>query len=170
MNMVHQFGNQFKNQNGIQIQEVEKRKQKRKEKRRRPRSPGLLGFSAHQRAAAQQAAPPARSRPAQLARGSPARQRALCSPTATATWAPHVSLSPVHLLHATPRPLTLIPFSDRAPTALAGVGQGVTPGAWPCPLGAAPTTTPRPQNPSLASLEALRSPLALHPSSTELHG
>jgi len=62
----------------------------------------------------------------------------LPSLAAAATRAPHVSPL-VHLLHAMPRLLTPIPFPDRAPTALAGASQGVTPGAWPCLLGAAPT-------------------------------
>jgi len=45
----------------------------------------------------------------------------------------------VHRIVFLPRPLTPIPFSDRAPTALAGAGEEVTLGAWPCLLGAAST-------------------------------
>ena len=71
-----------------------KRKQKRKEKRRRPRSPGLLGFSARQRPAA----PPARSKPAQLARSSPARVAHARAPPrfpcCRCHLASHVSLTP----------------------------------------------------------------------------
>ena len=42
---------------------------------------------------------------------------------------------------------------------------------WSAKFGSteAPTITPRPQNPSTASLEALRSPLNLHPLFTEPH-
>jgi len=65
---------------------------------------------------------------------APPRLRLLSLPPGP-TRQPHT----VHRIVFLPRPLTSIPFSDRAPTALAGAGQGVTPGAWPCPHGAAPT-------------------------------
>ena len=47
--------------------------------------------------------------------------------------------------------------SDQAPIALAGAGQGVTPGAWPCLLGATPTK-PRATIGCIACLSTERSP------------
>ena len=83
------------------------------------------------------------SRPAQLACNSPARGPARCSParpssspTAAARWTPRVSRTPIYS----------VVFLTHASTAYAtGArqwwqgGPGVTPGAWPCLLGAAPT-------------------------------
>ena len=136
MNMVHQFGNQFKNQNGIQIQEVEKRKQKRKEKRRRPRSPGLLGFSARQRAIA----PSARSRPAQLVCSSPASSPAHVAhvrmppifPCCRCHLTPHVSHPRLQCRLPHPR---LNRLRDQCLTAVAGRARGHARGmalSFPC--------------------------------------
>ena len=66
------------------------------------------------------------ARPTQPAHASPT-PACLPASLAAAAAGPHPSAFPVHLLHATPQ----LPC-DRRPTALAGAGQGVTPGAWPC--------------------------------------
>ena len=56
---------------------------------------------------------------------------------------------------------------DRGPTAMAGAGQGVTPGAWPCsPLRRAHATSRH----CWMRCTRLQSPLDLHPPFTELHG
>ena len=85
--------------------------------------------------ASQPAARPKRASPARgPARCSPARPSS--SPSAAARWTPRVSRTPVYS----------VVFLTHASTAYAtGArqwsqgGPGVTPGAWPCLLGAAPT-------------------------------
>ena len=72
MNMVHQFGNQFKNQNGIQIKKKE-RKTEKKRKEEKASQPRLLGFAAQP---AQTTDRPQLTQPAQLAAQRIAHARA----------------------------------------------------------------------------------------------
>ena len=109
--------------------------------------------------AQQQAGPRARTGPA----ASPHAAHAHTPPRLRLQPLPHgPRMSALLFIFSTPRPrpLTPIPLSDRAPTALAGAGQGVTPGACPCLLGAAPTQ-PHATVGCLARLSTDRSPSAM---------
>jgi len=137
MNKVHQIlnSNSKPNLNSNKGEEKKNRKRKSLSQPKQPTgldSPSWLRWPTH-----------SRSRPAhELAQAQQASQRA-----AHAHAPPHLPLLPLPhgpCMLATRQPQCRLPpptahASDQAPTALAGAGQGVTPRAWPCLLGATPT-------------------------------
>ena len=132
MNLVHQFlirtpkpdlksnkGEENKTEKGKEVKQTHSRLGPPAHSNRQPRGPA---------SAPQQAGPRARVGPA--ASQHAAHARTPLSPRLQPL--PHgPRMSALLFIFSTPRPrpLTPIPLSDRAPTALAGAGQGVTPGA-----------------------------------------
>ena len=138
---MHQFGIQIlePNSNSNKRDEM-KNKIEKEEKGCRPRKPPRPArpapASQPNRPANPSRLPSARTRPTSRPSASPTPAHPSASLAATTRWTPHVSHPRLQCRLPHPR---LNRLRDRRPTAVAGAGQGVTPGAWPCPLGAAPT-------------------------------
>ena len=131
MNLVHQFLIRIPKPNLKSNKGEENKTEKDKEGKQTHSRLGLLGPR-------QSASPTGLPTPplpvcpehARGPRAGPARRarpRALRFACCRCLPSPTHQLFPVHLLHA-----TLNRPRDQGPTAVAGAGQGVTPGAWPC--------------------------------------